>query len=380
MNPIIFAMRHPITMMVGIAALVLGAVLAVFRMPVDIFPDLNTPIIYVAQPYGGLDPQQMEGFLTNYYEYHFLYITGIDHVESKNIQGVALMKLFFHPGTNMAGAMAETVSYVNRSRSFMPPGTVPPFIMRFDAGSVPVGYLVFRSETRSIGEIQDAALFRVRPMFASLPGVSAPPPFGGNQRTIVIRADPERMKAYQMSPDEVVEAIASGNEITPSGNVTIGGKSPIVPVNSVVGARIQDLEKIPIRLGTDPTVYVGDIGHVVDSTDVPTGYGLVNGKRSVYILVTKRADASTLSVVQEVKNNLPRMQAVAGEDVKVRFEFDQSPYVTRAMWGVGIEALLGAVLTGLMVLLFLRDWRSVIVVVLNIPFALLGAIVALALT
>src|SRR5262245_48834829 len=167
MNPIVFAMRHPITMMVGILAVVLGAVLAIFRMPIDIFPDLNTPIIYVAQPYGGLDPQQMEGFLTNYYEYHFLYITGIDHVESKNIQGVALMKLFFHPGTNMAGAMAETVSYVNRSRSFMPPGTVPPFIMRFDAGSVPVGYLVFSSDTQSIGQIQDYALNQVRPMFAA---------------------------------------------------------------------------------------------------------------------------------------------------------------------------------------------------------------------
>src|SRR5205823_4905937 len=329
MNPIIFAMRHPITMMVSVLAVVLGAVLAVFRMPVDIFPDLNTPVIYVAQPYGGMDPQQMEGFLTNYYEYHFLYITGIDHVESKNIQGVALMKLFFHPGTNMAGAMAETVSYVNRPRSFMPPGTVPPFIMRFDAGSVPVGYLVFKSDTKSIGQHQDEALVRVRPVHPSLARAAAAPPFGGNQRTIVIQADPERLKAYHLSPDEVVAAIASGNAITPSGNVTIKGKSPIVPVNSVVGAQIKELEKIPIRLGTDPTVYVGDIGYVVDATDVPTGYGLVNGARSVYILVTKRADASTLSVVNEVKAKLPNMQAVAGEDIKVRFEFDQSPYVTR---------------------------------------------------
>src|SRR5262249_24711159 len=163
---------------------------------------------------------QMEGFLTYYYEYHFLYITGIHHVESRNIQGVALMKLFFHPGTNMANAMAETVNYVNRSRSFMPVGTVPPFNMRFDAGSVPVGYPVFESPTKTIGQIQDLALNRVRPMFASLPGVSAPPPFGGNQRTIVVRADPERLKAYHLSPDDVVAAIASGNKITPSGNVT----------------------------------------------------------------------------------------------------------------------------------------------------------------
>jgi multidrug efflux pump subunit AcrB len=383
MNPIVFALRHPITVMVAIAAVILGAGLAVMRMPIDIFPDLNTPVIYVAQPYGGMDPQQMEGFLTNYYEYHFLYITGIDHVESKNIQSVALMKLYFHPGTNMAQAMAETVNYVNRSRSFMPPGTVPPFIMRFDAGSVPVGFLVFESKdpNRTIGQIQDEALFRVRPMFASLPGVSAPPPFGGNQRTIVIKADARRLQAYNLSPDDVVAAIAGGNEITPSGNIALAGKAPMVPVNSVVGKDIKDLESIPIRLGTDPTVYVGDIGYAVDTQDVASGYGLVNGKRSVYILVTKRADASTLAVVNEVKKNLPKMQAsMLLPDISVRFEFDQSPYVTRAMWGVGIEGLLGAALTGLMVLLFLRDWRSVIVVVLNIPFALLGATVALWLT
>src|SRR5438105_6875463 len=257
MNPIVFALRHPLTVMVAIVAAVLASALAFVRMPIDIFPDLNTPTIYVAQPYGGMDPQQMEGFLTYYFEYHFLYITGIHHVESKNIQGVALMKLFFHPGTNMANAMAETVNYANRARSFMPPNTVPPFIMRFDAGSVPVGYLVFKSDTKSIGEIQDQALNFVRPMFASLPGVSAPPPFGGNQKTIVIRADPERLRAYRLSPDEVVAAIAKGNQITPSGTVTINGKSPMVPVNSVVGEKYKDLEAIPIRLGTDPTVYVG---------------------------------------------------------------------------------------------------------------------------
>src|SRR5713101_2825576 len=155
MNPIVFALRRPLTIMVAVVAVALGSGLALSRMRIDIFPDLNLPVIFVAQPYGGMDPAQMEGLITNYYEYHFLYISGIDHVESKNIQGVALMKLYFHPGTNMAQAMAETVSYVNRARSFMPPNTVPPFIMRFDVGSVPVGYLVCDSKTKSIGEIQD---------------------------------------------------------------------------------------------------------------------------------------------------------------------------------------------------------------------------------
>src|SRR5512140_2427064 len=180
-----------------------------------------------------MDPAQMEGYLANHYGYHFHYITGIYHVESRNIQGTSLMKLSFHARTNMAQAMAETVNYVNRARAFMPPGTVSPFVIRFDTGSVPVGYLVFSSETRAIGEIQDLALFRVRPMFASLPGVSAPPPFGGNQRTVVVRVDPDRLRAYQMSPDEVIAALNAGNTISPSGNVRIGRMMPIVPINAL---------------------------------------------------------------------------------------------------------------------------------------------------
>src|SRR6516165_4237907 len=196
--------------MVAIAAVVLGSGLALWRMKVDIFPALNLPVVYVAQPYGGMDPGQMEGLIANYYEYHFLYIAGIHHVESRNIQGASLMKLYFHPGTDMSQAMAETIAYVNRSRAFMPPGTVGPFVMRFDTGSVPVGYLVLSSKTRSIGSIQNEALFKVRPMFAKLPGVSAPPPFGGNQRTVVVQADPNRLRAYNLSPDDVVAALSAG--------------------------------------------------------------------------------------------------------------------------------------------------------------------------
>src|ERR1043166_7103057 len=173
MNPVRGALRRPLAVIVAIVAVGIGAWLAIQRMPRDIFPDLGVPVIYVSQPYGGMDPAQMEGFLVNYYEYHFLYLTGIEHVESRSIQGVGLVKLQFHPGTNMAQAMAETIAYVNRSRAFMPSGTVPPFVMRFDAGSVPVGDLVFTSDTRTVGEMQDLALNRVRPEFSRLPG--APP-------------------------------------------------------------------------------------------------------------------------------------------------------------------------------------------------------------
>ena len=297
MNPIVFALRRPLTVMVAVVAVALGSGLAFLRMPVDIFPNLNLPVVYVAQPYGGMDPAQMEGLITNYYEYHFLYISGIHHVESKNIQGMALMKLYFHPGTNMAQAMAETIGYVTRSRAFMPPGTVSPFITRFDAGSVPVGYLVLSSETKSIGEIQDQALFKVRPMFASLPGVSAPPPFGGSQRTVVVRVDPDRLRSYKMSPDELVKALSSGNSISPSGNVRIGDEMPIVPVNSLV-TQADELKTIPIRPGVTPTVYLRDVATVQDASDIATGYALVNGRRAVYILVTESVEASARLVTR----------------------------------------------------------------------------------
>src|SRR5215208_1073346 len=207
MNPSECSLRRPVTLMVLLLGLLGGGVLAFQRMRVDIFPPLNLPVVYVCQPYGGMDPQQMEGLIANYYEYHFLYIGGIHHVESKNVQGVSLMKLFFHPGTDMAQAMAETVGYVNRARAFMPPGTVPPFIMRFDTGSVPVGYLVLRSETKTVGQIQDQALFKVRPMFAAIEGVSAPPPFGGSQRTVVVRTDPKQLLSHKLSADEVVKKL-----------------------------------------------------------------------------------------------------------------------------------------------------------------------------
>jgi multidrug efflux pump subunit AcrB len=373
------ALRRPMTVVVAVIAVLCAAVLALQQTARDIFPNLGTPTIYVAQPFGGMDPAQMEGYLTYYYEYHFLYITGIEHVESKSIQGAALIKLQFYPGTDMAQAMAETVSYANRARAFMPPGTVPPFVMRFDAGSVPVGNLVFTSSTRSVGEMQDAALNLVRPLFATLPGVSAPPPFGGSARTILINAKPERLRAYNMSPDELVIALTAANTITPSGNVPLGDKYPMVPLNSVV-SNIKDLEAVPVRAGTYPAIFVRDVAAVTDGSDIVTSYALVNGRRTVYIPVTKRADASTLTVVNLVKSSLGKFQNVLPEDIKVSYEFDQSGYVTSAITSLLTEGALGALLTGLMVLLFLREWCSALIVVINIPIALMGAMLALAIT
>ena len=376
MSLVSFALRRPISLLMTIVAAALVGFLAIDRMARDIFPDLGVPVLYVAQPYGGLDPAQMEGFIVSYYEYHFLFITGIEHVESKSIQGVGLIKLQFHPGTNMAQAVAETVSYVDRARAFMPTGTLPPFVMRFDGGSVPVGDLVFSSKTKTVAELQDAALFKVRPLFATLSGVSAPPPFGSSQRTIVINADPGKLRAYNMSPDEVVQALSAGNTINPSGNVGIGDILPMVPINSVV-SDFKELNNIPIRSQGTRTIFIRDIGSVEDGADIQTGYALVDGHRTVYIPITKRADASTLAVVQAIKTNLPRFQSVLPGDIQISYQFDQSPYVTRAIGGLFFEGALGVVLTGLMILLFLRDWRSALVVALNIPLAILASVTAL---
>ena len=375
-NLIYAALRKPISVVVALIAIVFFAILAIIKMPVDIFPKVGTPTVYVAQTYGGLSPEQMEGFITSYYEYHFLYVTGIKAVESKNIQGIALIKLTFYEGTDMSQAMSEVVAMVNRARAFMPPGTVAPFITRFDAGSVPVGQLVFSSSTRSLGEIQDLALFKVRPMFSTLPGVSAPPPFGGNQRTVVVRADPSKLRSYNISPDDLVTALAKGNTITPAGNLRIGDQTLVTPQNTVV-ENISELENIPVYAQNGATVYVKDVASVENGTDIISGYALINGQRSVYIPVTKRADAATWDVVKRVKAALPDMQAAIPDDIKVSYEFDQSGYVINSLTSLVIEGLLGAILTGLMVLLFLKDKRSALIVIMTIPLALLSAVICL---
>ena len=377
MRLVLAALSRPFTVVVALIAIALCAALALQRMPVDIFPQVGDPAIYVAQPFGGMDPAQMEGYLTYYYEYHFLYITGIDHVESKSIQGAALMKLVFHEGTNMSQAMAETVGYVNRARAFMPPGAVPPFITRFDAGSVAVGQLVFSSATHTQGELQDFALNRVRPLFATLPGVSAPPPFGGNQRTIVVTLNPHKLQEYHISPNEAIEAVSKATLVVPSGNMWTGKLQRIARTNAALGGNLSELLTTPIRPNSGTAIYLRDIGSIENGTDIVTAYAHVNGKRTVYIPVTKRADASTLAVIEAVKTALPDFRKVVPDGVDIRLEFDQSSFVTNSIRGLVIEGLLGAVLTGLMVLLFLRDWRSALIVVMNIPFALLSAVVAL---
>ncbi len=370
------AMRRPITIVVLSAALALGAVWSLFNMQFDIFPNLGTPQIYVVEPYGGMDPKQMESFIAYNFEKQFSYVNGIQHIESKSIGEVSVVKLEFYPDTNMSAAMGEVVSRSTRALKNMPPGTLPPLIIRFDSGNLPVGDLVFSSPGRELGEIEDYALNYVRPLVATLPGLLVSDSFGSSPRAIVIRVDPAKLRKYNLSPEEVVQALAKSNQIEPSGHVRIGDMYPAVPMNSIV-EKIDELLKVPIRLGTYPTVFVGDVGTVRDMTDIQVGYALLNGKRTIYLPVIKRSDASTLTVVKEVKDHLRLFQNVLPDDIKVSYQFDQSGAVKNSISSLAFEGAMGALLTGLMVLLFLNDWRSALIVVVNIPLALMGAILSL---
>jgi multidrug efflux pump subunit AcrB len=377
-NPVAFAMRHPITTLMLVVALVGGGALAVTRMRIDIFPPINQPQIFVFINYGGYDPGQIEGILVNQFELEFQYVDGVRSVESKCIQQVAVIQLSFYPGTDMAKAMAQVVSEANRAESATPPSTLPPRIMQLDAGSVPVGFLVFRSKTRSLGEIGDLAQNRIRALVqARVPGTVGTSPFGTNIRSIVVSADPDKLRSYNLTPENLVRAIDDGNVVSPSGNLYVVDQMPLVPNNAMI-RRPKEFGSIPLKPGRD--VYLRDVATVSDATDINYGYALVDGRKSVYMPIIKQNTASTLSVVSDIHKAMPEFKSVLPADVDISFAFDESPTVVTAVRDVASEGLIGATLTGLMILLFLRDWRSVIVVVFNIPMALLGSLFALWLT
>ncbi|MBC7628055.1 efflux RND transporter permease subunit [Ferruginibacter sp.] len=370
------ALKRPITILVLFTGLLLFSFMAIRKIPIDIFPKLNLPTIYVIESYGGMSPQQMEGFFATRMQDQFLYVNGIKNIESKNIQGLTLIKLSFYEGTDMAEVSAQVALQVNRASKFFPPGALPPQVIRFDASSLPVGQLVFSSQTKSLKEIYDLAVTRVRPMFSTVAGLSAPPPFGANSRSVVVNVDPEKLLRYNLSPDQVVEAISKSNSMSPSGNLRVDSMMYVTTVNSLE-EKVQQFEDIPITTNGVATVFIHDIGTVADASDVTVDYALINGKRSVYIPVVKTADASTWAVVQSLKGKLPEMQSLLPDDVNISYEFDQSVFVINAVKSLMTEGILGAILTGLMVLLFLKDWRSSLVVVITIPVAILSSVLFL---
>jgi len=373
------ALRRPITILVLFIGLLLFSFGAIRTIPIDIFPRLNLPTIYVIEQYGGMSPKQMEGFFATRLQDQFLYINGIKNIESRNVQGLSLIRLTFYESTDMAEASAQVALQVNRASAFFPPGALPPQVIRFDASSLPVGELVFSSKTRPLKDIFDIALTRIRPLFATVPGMSSAPPFGSNARTIVINVDPQKLRTYNLTANEVVEAIVKNNSITPSGNLRVDSTMYVTSINSLED-RVEQFDDIPIKSNGSTILYVKDVARVADAADITVDYALVNGKRSVYIPVVKTADASTLDVVNTLRQKLPEMKSLLPSDIDLRYEFDQSVFVINAARSLMIEGILGAILTGLMVLLFLRDWRSSLVVIITIPVSILSAVLFLRLS
>ncbi len=370
------ALQKPIAVLVLFIGLLLFSVMAIRVIPIDIFPKLNSPTIYVMEQYGGMSAKQMEGFFATRMQDQFLYVNGIKNIESKNIQGLSLVKLSFYENTDMAEATAQVALQSNRMLAFFPPGSLPPTVIRFDASSLPVGELVFSSKTKSLQEMFDLALTRIRPLFATVPGLSAAPAFGSNARTVLINVDPQKLSTYNLSADEVVDAIAKNNAVSPSGNLRVDSLMFVTSVNSLED-KVKQFEQIPIKSSGSSSVFVSDVAKVMDGADVTVDYALVNGKRSVYIPVVKTADASTWEVVQILRSKLPEMKSLLPDDVNISYEFDQSVFVINAAKSLMTEGILGAILTGLMVLLFLQDWRSSLVVVITIPVAVLSAVLFL---
>ena len=265
--------------------------------------------------YAGMDPSQIEGIITNVYEQNFQYVDGLKAIESKNIQNLVLLKLTFYPGTDMAAAMSQVVSLSNRARGQMPPSVLPPFVMRFDAANVPIGYLVLDSKTRPLGELTDLGMFRIRPLLiAQIPGTVSFSPFGSNTRAIVITVDPDRLRAHNLSPEDVVQALGTGNVVVPSGNLYMQGQMPLVPTNAMV-ADPQELGNIPITPGKN--VYIRDVATIQDTHRHQLR--LCAGQRPEVGLHSRGEEGHGLDAdawSSEIHESLPLFRSVVPEDVQ----------------------------------------------------------------
>src|SRR4029077_12032075 len=270
---------------------------------------LDRPILYLVETWPGMTPSQMEGLITARFEYHFLYLAGIERIETRVIANTLLTKLFFQPDTDTSYAVAQTVAMAYRATATMPKGTPPPFIMRLDGGSYPIANLVFESSTRTDSEVQDLVFTRIRPLLATMNGVSAPPPIGGAPPMVMVSLDPKRLQRYGMSPDEVVEAIGSTNLTLPKGSVWLEDRQFLVEANLTTN-RPEDLDNVPLRLGKGATVYLRDVGKAEIAGDVLTNTVLVNGRRAVHMPITKRAGASSLGVIEAVRAKLVEFRAL----------------------------------------------------------------------
>jgi multidrug efflux pump subunit AcrB len=372
------ALKRPYTFIVMAMLIVIMGVFSIVRMPTDIFPDIDIPVISVIWNYTGLSPEQMEKrIVTNYERMLTTTVNDIEHIESQSLTGIAIVKIYFQPGTQIEAATAQVTAVSQSAVRMMPAGATPPFIIRYSASNVPIMQAALESDSLSEQQLFDNGTNFVRADFATVQGTQIPWPYGGKQRQIMIDIDSARLYAWGLSPRDVNAAIATQNVILPTGTTKMGTNEYPVALNSSPEA-IQEIGDLPIKTVRGTTVYVRDIANVRDGSSPQTNMVHVGGKRSVLLSILKNGNVSTLEIANSIRAMLPSTLAKLPQDLKVTLLFDQSLFVRAAVDGVVKEAAIAAALTGLMILIFLGSWRSTLIVVISIPLSILVSITVLA--
>jgi multidrug efflux pump subunit AcrB len=369
------ALRRPYTFVVAAMLVVILGVLSILRMPTDIFPEIEIPVISVIFRYGGMSPDDMEKrIVANFERFLTTIVNDIEHVESQSLNGIAVIKVFLQKGAKIEAATAQIAAVGETAVKQMPPGTQPPLILRYSASDVPIIQLAIGSETLPEQGLFDLAVNGLRPQLVTIPGVQIPYPYGGKQRQVMVDLDPAKLYAFGVSPSDVSTAVGLQNLILPAGTTKVGDLELPVRLNSSPEL-VQQLNDLPVKSVNGRTVFLRDVAHVRDGYSVQTSVVHVNGKRGVLLPILKLGAASTLEVVRNVLDALPKIMATLPPELTVQPLFDQSIFVRAAVEGVAKEAAIAAGLTGLMILLFLGSWRSTLIVVISIPLSILVSII-----
>ena len=366
-----FSLRNPYIIIVGALVIVILGATAFTRMPVDVFPDIKIPAVVVATFYQGMPPLDMEDNITFRYERFFTLGSNIEHIESRSLSGVSIIKVFFQPGTNIESAAAQMGTLAMADLGIMPPGTLPPLVLQYDASSLPVVLVTLEGKGYDETQLEDQARYNVRNQLATVPGASAPIPFGGRFRQVMAYANSQALQARGLSLMDVVQALDTSNLILPAGDVKIGSKDYYIYSNSMI-AKVPDIGQVPVKIGRGQApVLMDDVAKVTDSSQIQYNKVLINGQPSVYVPVLRQVGANTISVVDGIKELLPKVFGLPA-GMKLKTIFDQSVYVRQAVASLEHEAISGSVLASLVILIFLGSFRSTFAIFLSIPLSILA--------
>ncbi|MGA8540401.1 MAG: efflux RND transporter permease subunit, partial [Terriglobales bacterium] len=371
-----FAIRYPFFIIMLCLIVTVVGITTLARMPVDLFPEINIPVVVVATFYSGMPPEQIEANITNPFERFFTLGSGIEHIESRSLTGVSLIKIYFQPGTNPDAAVSGISNLAMAQLRRLPPGTLPPVVLKFDASSLPVCLITLKGEGLNETELHDLGQFTVRNQIANVPGASIPQPFGGKYRQIQVYVDPIKLEAHQLSLMDVVRTVNDANTILPAGDVRIGPKDYNIYTNSQLPTT-EEINRLPLKSEGNSELMVADVGYAKDAAAIQTNIVRVDGQRSVYLPILKQGgNSNTIAIVNGIKKSLGDLFDVP-KSLVTKVVFDQSVFVKTAIANLGSEGGIGLVLTALMILIFLGNVRATFAVMLSIPLSALAAFLAI---